>query len=304
MTPGLRRGLVAIVATFLVLAGFQVAQRTEISADIRAATELHADLEERLAAAATAGAELQSEFAALRAETATYDALLAARKTFTDAVAAVDKALASADGKVDTSAERASILALQETVLAERADPKTVTDAATSVGGVIEKVGTAVAEYDAEQARRAALALVWRGGASSTAPAAAATDGSGYARVRAALDRVGGGGVPLEEFGGACAGTNAPACASPGIIRYRADVATWSNARLNWVMAHELAHIYQYSVWGALNSSGGYGSLFGRNIEYLANCMAAARGYPSSNVSCSGEQLAWAGALWSRSVPY
>lgn len=89
-----------------------------------------------------------------------------------------------------------------------------------------------------------------------------------------------------------------PACAnSDGYIKYRADVAGWSESRLNWAMAHELAHIFQFQVWGALNSSSSYFSLFSGDPEFLANCMALVRGYPGA-VGCDGDQQIWASAIW------
>ncbi|MGF6824716.1 hypothetical protein M2317_003649 [Microbacterium sp. ZKA21] len=119
----------------------------------------------------------------------------------------------------------------------------------------------------------------------------------GYARVRAALDLVGGGDVGLEESS-SCAGGTAAACAnSNGYIKYRSDVATWSDDRLNWAMAHELAHIHQFQVWGALNDSDGYHRLFGGDPEFLANCMALVRGYAGA-VGCDADQQAWASAIW------
>ncbi len=63
-------------------------------------------------------------------------------------------------------------------------------------------------------------------------------------------------------------------------------------------MAHELAHIHQFRVWGALQASPGYAALYGGSIELLANCMAAQRGYPSGSVSCSGAQLDFGAAIW------
>ncbi|HWV48886.1 MAG TPA: hypothetical protein VN035_05460, partial [Microbacterium sp.] len=130
-----------------------------------------------------------------------------------------------------------------------------------------------------------------------TASSAEVSGGDGYARVRAALDLVGGGDVGLEESS-SCAGGTAAACAnSNGYIKYRSDVATWSESRLNWAMAHELAHIHQFHVWGALNDSAGYHRLFGGDPEFLANCMALVRGY-AGEVGCDADQQAWASAIW------
>jgi hypothetical protein len=130
-----------------------------------------------------------------------------------------------------------------------------------------------------------------------TASSVQGADADGHARVRAALDLVGGEDVGLEQSS-SCAGGTAAACAnSNGYIKYRADVATWSDSRLNWAMAHELAHIHQFRVWGTLNDSGAYQEMFGGDPEFLANCMAVVRGYAGS-VGCDPEQLAWASGIW------
>lgn len=211
--------------------------------------------------------------------------VLAVRPAFVTEVTALAKALEGAQGMVDTSAHRAAALSAQQTVLAEKSDPDTVTAATATVHALTEKVGTQVATWQAAQSSGPA------------GPAWTTSGPGGYARVRAALDLVGGGGVGLYESS-SCAGGNAPACAnSNGYIKYRADIVNWSSGRLNWAMAHELAHIYQFRVWGALTSSGAYGSLFGNDPEFLANCMAVVRGYPGS-VGCNGEQQAWASGIW------
>lgn len=222
-----------------------------------------------------------------RAEQDTADraAVLAVRPAFLTEIEALATALEGAGGVVDTSAHRAAALSAQQTVLAEKVNPDTVAAATATVHALTEKVGTQLASWQAAQS------------SGPGGPAWTTSGPGGYARVRAALDLVGGGGVGLYESA-SCAGGNAPACAnSNGYIKYRADIVDWSAGRLNWAMAHELAHIYQFRVWGALTSSGAYGSLFGNDPEFLANCMAVVRGYPGS-VGCNGDQQAWASGIW------
>ncbi len=225
-----------------------------------------------------------------RAEQDTADraAVLEVRPGFVAELTALSAAIEGAKGKVDTSTHLASALSTQQTVLAENKNPDTVTAATATIHAITEKIGSEVTSWEAIQSARSA----GPGG-----PLWSTSGPDGYSRVRAALDRVGGGGVGLYESS-SCAGGNAPACAnSNGYIKYRADIADWSTGRLNWAMAHELAHIYQFRVWGALTSSAGYGSLFGNDPEFLANCMAVVRGYPGS-VGCNGDQQAWASGIW------
>lgn len=218
-------------------------------------------------------------------DTAQRAAVLAQRPAFLAEVQALTVALKGAEGRVDTAAHRAAALSAQQTVAAEKENPDTVAAATATVHALTEKVGTEVASWQAAQS------------SGPGGPAWSSSGPDGYARVRAALDLVGGGGVGLYESS-SCAGGNAPACAnSNGYIKYRADIASWGAGRLNWAMAHELAHIYQFRVWGSLTSSGAYGSLFDGDPEFLANCMAVVRGYPGS-VGCNGDQQAWASGIW------
>ncbi len=136
-------------------------------------------------------------------------------------------------------------------------------------------------------------------GSGSASPAGGGTvsTSSGYDTVRAALDAVGGGAVPLEESSAACG----LACASSrGVITFRPDLAAESGDKILWVMSHELAHIHQFRVWDALQASTASANLFGGDMEHLANCMAEVRGYAS--IGCSAEQQGFAAGVWSGQV--
>ena len=284
----MRRMLAVVVVSALLLcvgiagraAGLEQ-ERADAVAELRA-----------LAAQSHAAAQRTDhlEGAVDRAEQETEDraAVLEVRPAFVAELAALSTALGGAEGKVDTATHLASALSTQQTVLAEKTDPATVTAATATINALTAKVGSEVASWEAVQVAQYA---------GPDGPPWATSGADGYARVRAALDRVGGQGVGLYESS-SCAGGSAPACAnSNGYIKYRADVAEWDEGRLHWAMAHELAHIHQFRVWGALNSSSAYGSMFGSDPEFLANCMAVVRGYPGS-VGCDGDQQAWASGIW------
>ena len=281
----MRRALAVTVAATVMLSAGMLArsegleqERVASVAELSALTEQYHEAGQRTDHLDGA-VERAEEDAAARA------AVLAVRPAFLTEIDALAAALAGAEGRVDTAAHRAAALSAQQTVLAEKENPDVVTAATATIHAITEKVGTEVASWQAAQS------------AGPGGPAWSSSGPDGYARVRAALDLVGGGGVGLYESS-SCAGGSAPACAnSNGYIKYRADVAGWSADRLNWAMAHELAHIYQFRVWGALTSSGAYDSLFGGDPEFLANCMAVVRGYPGS-VGCDGEQQAWASGIW------
>ena len=222
-------------------------------------------------------------------DTADRAAVLAVRPAFVTEITALSAALGRAEGKVDTTADRASALSAQQSVLAELDDPVVVTNATATIHALTAKIDGDVTTWQtAQQTTR---------GPNPGGPAWASSGPDGYARVRAALDRVGGSGVGLYESE-SCAGGTAAACAnSDGYIKYRADIASWSTDRLNWAMAHELAHIYQFQVWGALTSSATYQAMFGADPEFLANCMAVVRGFPGA-VGCTVDQQTWASGIW------
>ncbi|MFB8386310.1 hypothetical protein ACFC3F_04115 [Microbacterium sp. NPDC055910] len=321
MSPATRRSLVVLTACAVVVMGAQIADGSAVRHERDTVAAEFEALQAESALVRGEAVVLAERAGGLRATSSTYDVLIDAREGFVASLEKADAALSAADGKLETAAERAGILKLQQKVLAERTDVAVVARARADVDEYAGDVTKAVEEYDREQARiaaeRAAAASRgysggsggggggYSGGASAGGGGGggAAPVAGGYARVRAALNNVGGGHVRLEEFAGACGGGAAAACASPGVIRFTPGLASWSDGRLHWAMAHELAHTYQFNVWGPLVASSGYASLFGGNIELLANCMAAQRGYGSGNVSCSGAQLQWAGSIWGGVVP-
>lgn len=305
MSAAARRLLALVVAIAVTLTGSALAHRSVLIEHLTVAQSRAEVLDAHLDDARHSAQFWSETFAGRNEKSALFGRLLDARETFVASVGSAKAAIASAQGKVDTAAQVAAIHALQDTVVEERLDPAVVVAAAGQVDAATTKIAADVAAYDAEQRRLAAERAAAAGGGSraATGPRLASA-GSAYDRVRAALNRVGGGGVTLEQYDGACGTVSAAACALPaGIIRFTPSLATWSDARLHWAMAHEYAHIRQFAVWGTLMRSGTYAALFNGNIELLANCMAHQRGYPSGNVSCSGAQLDFSASIWNGSVP-
>lgn len=275
---------VTVVATLLLAAGV-VSRAVALDADRAAVIDELRTLVQSEQSAQMRTDRLTGLIEITEGEIADRAAVLDVRAAFVAELAGLQTALTSAEGKVDTAAHRAAVQSAQQAVLAERKDPAVVVAATATVHALIDKVGQDVSVWEAAQY------------AAPGGPAWSSSGPDGYARVRAALDTVGGAGVGLYESA-SCAGGSAAACAnSNGYIKYRADIARWSTERLNWAMAHELAHIYQFRVWGALTSSDTYRSMFGGDPEFLANCMAVVRGYPGS-VGCDSDQQAWASGIW------
>ncbi|MGW8482020.1 hypothetical protein ACWGJP_02705 [Microbacterium sp. NPDC055903] len=279
----LRRVLAVTVSATLVLGLGVIAKASELDAERADVYARAVEAVERADAAEARGAHLAALITAASEEKSALTAVLAERPGFVDALAALATALGQAEGRIDTETHRAAALAAQSAVLEERDDPAVIVSATATIRGLTAKVD---GEVEAWSLSHTGPGVLW-----------ASSGSEGYARVRAALDRVGGAGIGLYESG-SCAGGSAPACAnSDGYIKYRADVADWDEGALNWAMAHELAHIHQFRVWGALTASGSYQRLFGSDPEFLANCMAVVRGCPGS-VGCDAQQQAWASGVW------
>lgn len=275
---------VAMVAALMLAAGV-VSRAVALDEDRAAAIAELQSLAQSTRTAQMRTDHLEGSIAIAEKDTAARAAVLEVRPAFVVEITALREAMEGADGKIDTSAHRAAAMSAQASVIAERKDPATVVAATATVQALIDRVGQDIGSWEAAQY------------ASPSGPAWSSSGPDGFARVRAALDRVGGGGVGLYESA-SCAGGTAPACAnSNGYIKYRADIVDWNVDQLNWAMAHELAHIYQFRVWGALNSSDVYHSSFGGDPEFLANCMAVVRGYPGS-IGCDSEQQVWASGIW------
>lgn len=282
-----RRMAAVVVTAAVVLGGAITAKATALEAERIELVAQAGAVGAQAGSAQARGGYLVEAIARAEDEHADREAVIAVRPAFVTELEALADALSKAEGKIDTASHRAAVISAQKAVIDERKDPQVVTNATATVHAITDKVNGEVTTWEASQVQLAGVAgPLW----SSSGP-------DGYARVRAALDRVGGAGVGLYESS-SCAGGSAPACAnSNGYIKYRADIAGWSDGRLNWAMAHELAHIHQFRVWGALNASGSYHSLFGGDPEFLANCMALVRGYAGS-VGCNAEQQAWASGVW------
>lgn len=121
--------------------------------------------------------------------------------------------------------------------------------------------------------------------------------------IRNILNSVGGSNYKLEEFNGICGGVNAIACSySTGEIKVHYSINNYSNSYKKTVMAHELAHQYQFKVWNTLMQSQTYKTLYRSNIEHLANCMASAKGYYEHGQVCNSSMINYAKNIWNGKV--
>jgi hypothetical protein len=260
-------------------------------------------LQTKIADAEASLTDLRTTIDGENAEAATLAEAAAARVAFVEAVGALRTALDTATNKVDVGSQRQAALDAQATVTANPADAGAYTEPTAAVQRATSEVDAKVKAYEAEQRRKAAEAAARRSYAAPiTRGSGSAPSGGGggwFAEMRTILNNVGGGGYALVEYDGNCGGVTAPACASSnGTIMVSSAVANWPYSTKVWGMTHELAHQYQFRVWKQMTASPSYQTLFNKNPELLANCMAATRGATQAAGGCGPAQLGWAAGIW------
>lgn len=255
----------------------------------------------------------QKEFDATTERARRLDSAAKAREGFDSSLEAAKEQLQLASGKISIEEAQQRIIGAQNRVLEEDADSKTIEDQTRELDAVASNLKNGLAELESQRASRAASAPAPEPFRIPSAKAPASSSQAApvpvapvdwLADMRARLDAVGGASVPLQAFDGNCDGVTSIACSRwEGRIDVAPSIASWSPARKNTVMAHELAHQYQFRVMDQIEASPGYRSLFGGSIELLANCMASAKGYTAHGGSCNQAQLDWARSIWSGAVP-
>lgn len=297
--------LVAVTSVAALTIGLGVAKVAELDTegDDRASRvlALESDLSDAEASLTTLRTTIDTE----NDEAATLAAAATAHESFVATVGSLRAALDTAKDKVDVASQRQAALDAQATVTADPARPEVYADPTSAVQRAIGEVEAKVKAYEAEQRRKAAEAAARRysapitRGSGSTAPGGGGGGGGWFAEMRAILTNVGGGSYALVEYDGNCGGVNAPACAkSDGTIMVSSAVANWPYSTKVWGMTHELAHQYQFRVWKQMTASPSYQTLFNKNPELLANCMAATRGATQAAGGCGPAQLGWAAGIW------
>lgn len=296
--------LVAVsgIAVFTITMGTIKVAELNTEADARAAQVLALDT--RISDAEASLTDLRTTIDGENTEASLLAEAATARKTFVDAVGGLRTSLESATNKVDVASQRQAALDAQATVISAPDDPETYTEPTAAVQRATSEVDAKVKAYEAEQRRKAAEAAARRSySAPITRGSSGSTGGGGgggwFAEMRAILNNVGGSGYALVEYDGNCGGVTAPACASSnGTIMVSSAVANWPYVTKVWGMTHELAHQYQFRVWKQMTASPSYQTLFNKNPELLANCMAATRGATQAAGGCGPAQLGWAAGIW------
>lgn len=307
-----RIALAIIASTALAAGTVQAISNFGIAEASASARSEQATLESSIENLQAGTIEIEATAAELDATIAVRRAVLAERDKFTAAVAEAQTAIDSAKDKVDVAPQRDRILAAQNAVQGELEDASAVVAQTAEAVAVTGEITQLVADYDArkaEEARKQAARSSGSGGGQlqpGNPNAGVSAGGDWFAEMRSRLNNVGGGHVKLFEFNGSCGGVQSPACAYQFEgIGVNPSIMGLSDARKNWAMVHELAHMYQYNVWSTLVNSASYQNLFGGNIELLANCMASAKGYTNHghNSQCTAERLDYGRSIWAGIVP-
>jgi hypothetical protein len=225
--------------------------------------------------------------------------LLDSREDFLDSIGKAKSALLEAEKTTDVTDSLKTIMEAQEIVYQERGTPQNIVIETEKVkketGKLLARVGFLKVDSNltSEQTITAADLLEDVKGL-RTFPA--------NHPARKALDAVGGTDIMLGAAPVVCGREDSMACAYPtGVILLAEDFANENYEFYYPVLMHEYAHQIQYRNNDDMEYSQGYEELFGKDREWLADCMAAAKipGYSSNyRYECSSAQVAYGAKAW------
>lgn len=251
--------------------------------------------------------------------------LLESRENFLAVLPLAKDALARTENKIDPAPYKQKVLDAQNVVAEEKTNPENINTQTQNVKNTVAEIDTALQTYDAEQDRaRQEREQEQQSNNNRNTETETETDNGSYSNnsdsgnsgggsgptqsasgldvVRQALNDVGGGWVRLGAAPVVCGVEWAVACADPsGYIEVDSD---YLGRGYNWwykIMMHEYAHQIQFPHYDQMVKSPTYQNLFGGNIEWAADCMAAARipGYYSGyGYSCNADQLNYGANAW------
>jgi hypothetical protein len=260
---------------------------------------LTSSYERKIQEQATEIKNLKEDMTGLDSKLSRQQELLDSRQGFLDAVSDAKSALTKAQKSSDVTESLQLIKEAQEVVFQERGTPANI-------------------DLETEKVKKETGRLLARIGFltkdSSLSPAQVITAADLSQQVegletlpkthpaRRALDAVGGTDIMLGTAPVVCGLKNSLACAYPtGVILLVKDFADKDYDFYYPVMMHEYAHQIQYKYRESMEDSEGYEELFNKDIEWLADCMAAAKipGYSSNyHYKCSPAQVEYGAAAW------
>lgn len=248
---------------------------------------------------------LTAENAQLKEDVATKDSLLDARVGFVEALKPVNEAIASADGKVDITANVTIINTAKDTVFAERKNVNKINAQKPVLVEQTKLITDAVVKWQAAEALKAAEAAKALKAAEEAKAKQAVGAGS---TAKEALNSIAGDTVTMTLVDWPCDTKNdqVAACVistDPTNIQVAKrfldrDLPTWKN-----IMMHEYGHVVQFRDYPKFIASSGYTGIFKSDPEWYTDCMAMSKigsTYSSGyKYACSPEQLAVASKAWS-----
>jgi hypothetical protein len=260
---------------------------------------LTADYERKISEQTTEIKNLHEDLSGLETKLNQQQEFLDSRQGFLDSVAKAKAALLEAEKTTDVTDSMKTINEAQEIVYHERGTVGNITIQTERVnketGRLLTRVGFLKKDSSLTPEQTVTAADL-------------AEDVEGLRTLpadhpaRKALDAVGGANILLGAAPVVCGFDNSLACAYPsGVILLAEEFTNEDYDYYYGVMMHEYAHQIQFKYREDLEYSEQYDVLFGKDIEWLADCMAAAKipGYSSNyQYKCSASQVTYGAKAW------
>lgn len=228
--------------------------------------------------------------------------LLDSRSTFNESFNVAKAALMKAETVTNVQESLNVLVSAQESVIAEANNPATVLQATETVKRETGRL-TVLAEEPAAELPAHMLIADYE----------VATDSQGLQTLpsnhpaRIALNIMGGADIRLGAADRVCESPDAAACAySSNIILIANDYTDANYDLLYNLLMHEYAHQVQFKHHETMQTSDGFVNLFNNDMEWMADCMAAAKlsnyisGYGNT---CSDEQVSYGEQAWNGFFP-
>ena len=262
-----------------------------------------ASYEKVMAEKATETKNLKEDVSGLENQLREQKEILDSRQGFLESVSKAKAALIEAGKVSDVTKSRELVETAQEVVYLERDDADTITVQTAAVDKEIGKLFELTSS--GEKALLKTDSSISYSDLLEELPGLRTLSSDHPARL--ALDAVGGLDIKLGAAPLVCGREDSMACAYPtGVILMVEDYADENYDFYYPVMMHEYAHQVQFKHGQELDRSSQYEQLFGRDGEWLADCMAASKipGYSSNyQYECSQAQKEYGAGAWKGLFP-
>jgi hypothetical protein len=106
--------------------------------------------------------------------------------------------------------------------------------------------------------------------------------------------------MELRQDDGTCQGNSA--CTNGVYVWVNPNIMQKPEWYRHYVAAHETAHAVFWIVRQQARQQSGFMDLFGGDEEFIADCMAGAKGTSTNGRNCSPRHLEWARGIWNGQV--